>query len=256
MTKNNHAADEQIIGYLYRTLSDAEREVLDDHFLTCPGCRARLSKHEVQQRQIDHELKAAVRQISPSESMSFEDIRKQLPNRLPFGLARLHMETATPIFITVAGIIFAIIGLGQSLAALLATSEPHSPGALPTLAGFFFVFVSVGQLERALAIRPRLVVVAALAGLLWLGTAILGLLNLLVIRDLSIWTFVSLGFTSRQAGAGTILVIGGATILYIAGVIGGAEYHYKHLGQPGSWKLFAWVIAIELLILVVPHFVF
>ena len=253
---NIHAADEQIIGYLYRTLSDAEREVLDTHFPTCPSCRARLSKHEVQQRQIDHDLKASINGVAPSERMTFAAISPQLPGRRSFNLLRLKLEMTTPVLVTLLGILFSLIGLGQGVSSLLSKNVLHSPGAFPTVAGFFFIFVSVEQLERALAVRPRFVFEVTLASLLWLGTAIIGLINLLVIRDLSIWVFTELGGTNMQTGAATILVITASALIYIAGVIGGAEYHYKRIGQPNSWKLFAWTMGIEVLILVLPHFVF
>jgi hypothetical protein len=38
-------------------------------------------------------------------------------------------------------------------------------------------------------------------------------------------------------------------------MIAAGEYHYRHFGQPGSWKLFGWVIAIELSILALALFV-
>ncbi len=44
-------------------------------------------------------------------------------------------------------------------------------------------------------------------------------------------------------------------ILAIAVLIGGAEYHYKHLGQPQSWKVFSWTLALELSILVLALFI-
>ncbi len=40
------------------------------------------------------------------------------------------------------------------------------------------------------------------------------------------------------------------SFIWIAVFIGGAEYHAKHLGQRSSWKLFGWIIAVEVLILV------
>ncbi len=256
MTNNLHASDDDLVGYLYRTLSDAERETLDAHFIDCPDCRTRLTTHEVQKRQIDQGLKAAIRQVSPSDQMTFDAIAPLLPNRRPFLGGWLRMDTATPVFITVVGLCLALIGLWQGFSSFLSAAELHAPGAMPTVAGFAFVFVSVGQLERALVARPRFVIVAILTGLLWLGAAILGLISLLVIRDLSLWVFVSSGSSNAWAGAVTILVMMISALIYITAVIGGAEYHYKQIGQPSSWKLFAWTIGIELLILILPHFVF
>ena len=43
--------------------------------------------------------------------------------------------------------------------------------------------------------------------------------------------------------------------LWIAAVIGCGEYHYRRFGQPRSWRLFGWVIAVELSILVLALFI-
>jgi len=89
---------------------------------------------------------------------------------------------------------------------------------------------------------------------LWLATAALGLVEILFMRGIvmraytrfmgdpsrqSYWTAVNLGMWA------TVIL----AILYVAFVIGSAEYHRSRVGQRSSWKLFGWTIAVELLIL-------
>jgi hypothetical protein len=44
-------------------------------------------------------------------------------------------------------------------------------------------------------------------------------------------------------------------VAWIGVAIGGAEYHYKRVGQPSSWKLFSRTLAVEISILVLALFV-
>ncbi len=97
---------------------------------------------------------------------------------------------------------------------------------------------------------------------LWLVTAVLGMFEILLIRDMVLRIFSRFFGDERAYGAdywggvalGQIIVIVMA-IVWIGLVIGAAEYHYKYYGQPRSWRLFARVIAVELAILVLAVFI-
>jgi hypothetical protein len=64
---------------------------------------------------------------------------------------------------------------------------------------------------------------------------------------------VALGGRAAEAGPVAILAVMGAVLLYIGVVIGGADYHYRNIGQPGSWKLFSITLLGQLFILILPY---
>jgi hypothetical protein len=70
-----HLHDAQLSGYIHHTLTDAQREVMDQHLATCPHCRARLAGHEALQKRIRHELLADLRAINPPPRMTLAAIR-------------------------------------------------------------------------------------------------------------------------------------------------------------------------------------
>jgi hypothetical protein len=98
-----------------------------------------------------------------------------------------------------------------------------------------------------------------LAVLLWIVTAILGLVDILAVRNIaqgiaarirsdtrgsSYWAYVN-------AGNWSVVV---AAVIWIVVVVGSGEYHRVKVGQRSSWKLFGWTIAVEVAILILPLF--
>ena len=252
---NHHINDDNLIGYVYRTLSDAEREVIDAHLIDCQICRARLDEHEARHRQIDYEVRATINAAAPSRKMNFAAIAPRLQrSRIQIFWPRIY--AAVPVPIAIIGLIFSLYGLWQIFSSLSISTMPHQPGALPTLACFCLMFVSMDQFDRAYSIRPRFIITVLLTFILWLGTAIIGLLNILVIRDLVLMAGIAAGSSQAGAGAATILAMIVSAVIYIAAVIGGAEFHYKRIGQPSSWKLFTWTIVIQLFIMILPYLIY
>ena len=70
----SHLGDEQLIGYVHHTLTDAQREAMDRHLATCPDCRARLAEHEALQRRMRNSLMGDLRAVQPTPSMTFSAI--------------------------------------------------------------------------------------------------------------------------------------------------------------------------------------
>ncbi len=70
----HHLTDEQLIGYIHHTLTDAEREDIDQHLVECPICRANLDENETLHRQIRNNLSTDLRQTHPSRQMNFAPI--------------------------------------------------------------------------------------------------------------------------------------------------------------------------------------
>ena len=97
---------------------------------------------------------------------------------------------------------------------------------------------------------------------LWAATAALGLLEIWIVREMVLRVyarfFASEGTSASDYWGG--VAVGNwlafiLAIVLIALVIGGGEYHYKHLGEPKSWKLFARTVAVQLSILVLALFI-
>lgn len=252
--KMSHLSEEQFIGYVYRTLTDTEREAFDAHLVECQHCRAHLTRHQAMQRRIHHHLQADVKSASPSSQMNFAAIAPRLKRRrsmIPQGQSLLAGLSATA---ALAGLAIALVSLQQNLI-LLSTNGPvmASMGTLPMLACFCLAFALVRQFDWTNHVPQRFSLSALLAFLLWLGTAVIGLQIIVVIRDLFVWAFIYTGGDAGLAFNLSSLVIIASAIGYIAIVIGGAEYHYKHIGQRNSWLWFGWTIVAELLLLVIHY---
>jgi hypothetical protein len=86
--------------------------------------------------------------------------------------------------------------------------------------------------------------------ILWLVTAALGLVEVYLLRQTVMRLharFVTNTPVTMMLGQ-VVPVIAGFIWMFFA--IGSAEYHLKKVGTSGSWKFFAWTVAIELLILI------
>jgi len=255
-----HLTEEQLVSYVQRTLTDAQRESLDRHLATCGDCRARLTAHEAQERRLRYDLSAALREVAPSEKMTFTTLRPRL--------ARVHRNaraqrfwdwllSGTTAATALAGLMLALAGLIQNVN--WSTASLKTPDAsLPAAAGFLFMVPVLSQFGAHLSLRDRKVWTPLLTFVLWAGTAIVGLYEILLLQELAyrcyarFWSGASYGRDYGIAwgiGVWSVFIL---AMVWIAAFIGGAEYHYKHVGQRGSWKWFGWTIAVELLILALP----
>ena len=253
--KSQHLPLDGLVGYIHGTLNDAQREVIDAHLMECPTCRANMAEQELWKRRISNELGGALKLAIPSPQMSFSAIVPRLQNwnfRKNIWLDRVIVVPGT---LALSGLLFALFGLGHAISAQAFTSPSQSLGAFPPLACFFLTLASVEQFGHSISIRPRGVVTWALALSLWLGSAFIGLLDLIVLRDLAIMTVIALDGSSATAGPIAITTVLLGAMLYIGFVIGGAEYHYKNIGLPGSWKLFSITLLAQLFILILPYLI-
>lgn len=253
--KTKHLNDETLTGYVYSTLDDAARETLNAHLQTCASCRERLSEHERFQRSISNAVRAAVNQAVPSERMTYAAISGSKAVRSPARKLWRNVAVSTPVALAATGLFLTVLGFWQmgGLRSLFAPGQ--QPGAFPTLACFLFMLTSMGEFDKAFTIRPRIIALTLVAATLWLGSAFIGLLNIIVIRDLAIMAVVAAGGRATEAGPAAILAVLVAASLYVGFVIGGAEYHIKNIGQPGSWKLFSLTLLGQLFILILPYLV-
>jgi hypothetical protein len=98
--------------------------------------------------------------------------------------------------------------------------------------------------------RLRGLAVGAVALILWAATAALGLVEIIFLRRIAMSIYGHFGDSESLALLISYIVVIIAGLLWVALAIGGAEYHNKNVGKPGSWTLFGWTVAIELLILI------
>ena len=254
--KPSHLTPDRLTGYLYQTLDDATRESINAHLATCPACRAQLDEQKTLQRAISNELNAKLTQARPSNRMTFAAIAAQIKPRSPLSHLWGRVTTSTPMAFALAGLVLAMAGVLQIFSLRHQPTPTLEMNAYPTFACFFLMLVSVQQFDKALSIRPRFLLMAAIAAILWLSSALIGFLNILVIQDLIIYATLLSGGGKVQATPMAMFAVFGAAILYIGVVIGGGEYHYRHLGQPNSWKVFSITLLAQLFILILPYLIF
>lgn len=252
---NSHLSDEQLIGYVHRTLTDAQREAIDQHLATCPRCRTRLADHEALQRRIRHSLLADLKAVQPSPGMTFSAIPPRL--KRPKRFARLWLRSgqlfhSVTAVAALAGLVIALVGLAESVSRPAVGLIPIRAGSLPTVACFLFAVPVMGNYYESRTVPSRLILSGVLAFTLWVGTAIVGLQVMVVVRNVFCWVLLQV-LSDLWSAIGlsnwALIPLG---ILWVALVVGGGEYHYKRVGQRSSWKLFGWTIAAEMLILVLP----
>lgn len=255
---NSHLSDEQLVGYVHHTLTDDQREAMDQHLAACPGCRARLAGHEALQRRIRHSLLADLRTARPSPDMAFSAIAPRL--KRPSRFARLgqrpdRLFSGATALAALAGLVIALVGLVENIGQPAVGLTPMPTGSLPTVACLLFALPVLSNYHESRTVPSRLVLSGVLAFILWVGTAIVGLQAMTVVRDMFAWILVHVfgGLWPAVSLSNWSLIPLG--IVWIALVVGGGEYHYKRIGQRSSWKLFGWTIAAEAFILALALFV-
>jgi hypothetical protein len=258
----NHISSDQLVGHVQHTLTDAQREVIDQHLMACARCRARLDEHQAFQRRVRQNLSDDLQQVAPSSQMTFHTVAPRLPsNRLQRWQRRAATPQALPAVAALGGLVLAVMTLtvGIRWADISLWSIPtdvSTPTSLPAIACLLFsipVVANYREQGQLLSSRPLTYIVTVL---LWLGTALVGLYELFVMRELLYHVYVVLG--GRDPGVAAALGVWGVLVLalvWIGAFIGGAEYHYQHVGERQSWRLFGWIIAIEVVILVLAYLI-
>lgn len=256
---NGHLSDEQLIGYVHHTLTDAQREAMDQHLASCSDCRARLAEHEALQRRIRHDLLADLNGVQPSPAIKFSTIASRLKRR-NWWVSLWHGSGWLLPSVTAAaalvGLVVALVGFIKGIHQPVMDFKTSTAGSLPAAACVFFAIPIISNYFESRTVPTRLILSGVLAFILWVGTAILGLQAIVVLRNMFIWVllqFMSDLWSAVGLGNWIILPLGMA---WITVVVGGGEYHWRRLGQRSSWRLFGWTIVVELLIIGLPYILF
>ncbi|MEA3341120.1 MAG: hypothetical protein U9R15_14240 [Chloroflexota bacterium] len=257
---NGHLSDEQLIGYSHATLTDAEREAMDSHLTDCPHCRARLSEHEGLQQRVRHDLLADLRTARPPAGLTFSAIAPHL--KRPNSLAELWRRSGQLVpsamaLAALTGLVIALIGLVKGGSWPATDITPAHPVPLPTVACFLFAIPVIGNYYESRVVPSRLILSGVVAFILWVGTAIVGLYEMFLVREMLFRIYAQTSFTGLRRDYWRALALGNwalipLALVWIALVVGGGEYHYKRAGQRSSWRLFGWTLAAELFILMLP----
>ena len=97
---------------------------------------------------------------------------------------------------------------------------------------------------------------------LWACTAVLGFVAIPTVLDMVLRVYAAFwgdyGFYGSDYRGALVLrnlLVFPLAFLWLAIAVGGGEYHYKHFGQPRSWRLFARTIAVEISIFALALFI-
>jgi hypothetical protein len=108
--------------------------------------------------------------------------------------------------------------------------------------------------------QPKKIFASVLAVLLWIVTAILGLLDILAVRHIAraisarLWSGTARSSYWALVNVSNWSVVAMA-LVWIVVVVGGGEFHRSRVGQRSSWRLFGWTIGVEVAIYVLSLFV-
>src|SRR5688572_30520679 len=106
--KDKHITSDGLMGYIYGTLDDAQREIMDAHLTECPTCRTNLAGQELWKRQVSNELGAALKFAIPSPQMSFSAIVPRLQNWHFKKTIWLDRVIVVPSTLALSGFLFAL----------------------------------------------------------------------------------------------------------------------------------------------------
>ena len=109
---SNHFTDQEINGYIHRTLSDVQRETMLAHANRCEQCHLRLRHAEQWRREIANNLDMELRYARPSSDMQFSQIQGEISRKRKFAFFRFHsfqmVGTVGKFALAILGIAFAM----------------------------------------------------------------------------------------------------------------------------------------------------
>ena len=113
--------------------------------------------------------------------------------------------------------------------------------------------------------RSRKIGLWLLTAVLWVATVGLWFLAFIAFQDIAttavgyilagdpeVDVVQARGWVTTTRNVSTMI----AGVLWLIMVIGGMEYHFRHVGQRRSWRIFAWTLGIELLLIAISVLIF
>ena len=131
----NHLSEQQINGYIHRTLSDVERETIGSHINRCDSCRARLQNAEQWRRRVANDLSVELRYARPSSDMRFSQIQGEISRKRKFAFFRFHtvrmMGTVGKYALAILGIAFAMTMFSSAAQSTPLVQSDPAPAMFP-----------------------------------------------------------------------------------------------------------------------------
>ena len=131
----NHLSEQQINGYIHRTLSDVERETIGSHINRCDSCRARLQNAEQWRRRVANDLSMELRYSKPSSNMRFSQIQGEISRKRKFAFFRFHtirmMGTVGKYALAILGIAFAMTMFSSAAQSTPLVQSDPAPAMFP-----------------------------------------------------------------------------------------------------------------------------
>ncbi len=254
-----HLTDHDLGNYTLNMLTDADREVLDQHLEDCPACRTAVEEHTQQQTKFRVRLQTELATLSPSPRMNFASIAPAVRQLQRAQWRQRLLEacrTFGPALATAGGLVLAVLGLLLNVTwPVVGLQQDHSL-SLPFAAGLMFSVPVMSHFRWDVRQRADRLWGWLASGMLWLGTAILGLYEIALLREVLLRAYMRFGPPSSQLlqqaqalGSWGVFLLGA---LWVVLVIGGGEYHYRHVGQRASWRLFGATVCTQLALLALP----
>ncbi len=132
---NEHLSENQLTSYVYRTLTDVQRETMDVHIGMCQACRARLGEHQALHRRARYSILDRRREGNKSSQANFAEVvpRLRRSRRMAMfwaGSKQFVYGTATLalLAVLVVGLVLYFQGVGQWNAGLVSEEAMYKGG--------------------------------------------------------------------------------------------------------------------------------
>lgn len=127
-----HLTQDQLIDYILHTLTDAEREHIEAELLQCTDCRTHLLSLQSEYRTLEQNLRANMRQLSPSPQANFAALAPQLTRPNPFdSWSQLRPVLTTLALLTALILLAAVVISNQEPIQSLFISQPQANESQP-----------------------------------------------------------------------------------------------------------------------------
>ena len=132
---SKHLDEKQLTSYVYRTLTDTQREAMDIHIEICQACRARLAEHQALHRRARYSILDRQRQASKSSQANFAKVAPRLrrsrrmsifwtgSKQFFYGAAMLAV-----LIVLAVGLVLYFQSIGQSDVGLVSAEAMHKGG--------------------------------------------------------------------------------------------------------------------------------
>ena len=117
---SKHLNDNQLTSYVYRTLTDVQRETMDVHLGACQTCRARLGEHQALHRRARYSIMDRRREGGRSSQANFAEVAPRLRRSRRMAMFWtgskqfvLGAATLAVLVVLVVGLIAFFGGIGQ-----------------------------------------------------------------------------------------------------------------------------------------------